>query len=64
MSLRGTIAALTLFLGACANAVPPPEVSQGAASAVIVADAQKSAGTPEFNGAPIGRDALRSRIQD
>ncbi|HRP10078.1 MAG TPA: hypothetical protein PLK37_03505 [Terricaulis sp.] len=66
MSFHGTSAALAaLFLAACASTAPPAEVSQGAVSAIIVAEAEAPApGTPEFHGASIGRDALRSRLHD
>lgn len=68
MSFHGTIAAVfaALALAACASSAPPAEVSQGAVS-VVMADAaadEPAPGTPEFHAARIGRDALRSRIQD
>lgn len=65
MSSYGTVAALAaLFLAGCASSSPPPvEVSQGAASATDETVIEES-GTPEFNNARIGRDDLRSRIQN
>jgi hypothetical protein len=67
MSFYGTFAApmaALLLLAACASSPPPAAVSQGAVSVVEAAELDAPKGTPEFNGARIGRDNLRSRIQD
>jgi hypothetical protein len=65
MSFHGTIATLAaLSLAACSANAPPAEVSQGAVSAVMVAEFEDPAGKPEFQGARTGGDALRSRLND
>jgi len=67
MSFHGTFAAFAaLLLTACASTAPQADLRQGEVSAVVAADDEPPAplGTPEFHGANIGRDALRSRIGD